>query len=1146
MGVSLFFTFGLKKISEHYLSELFRSNTTIDSYSINWLNFPTVIFFFDNLTVAGTLKQNPDSVLAARRVTLKLDCKQFLAGWDTITIDKIQADSMNLQLKVDNQGNKNFQLFQPYSPNQHSPGLIRVKQCIFLKTHLNYQFFSKNRNYHFDLDSANLSYDIYKHDIDFVINTYGKIDSLQEDETAFLHNQPVQIDLQFNYRKRDKNLTFKKGNVWISSILFEVFGSFLTGKERYYNLDFQVKSIQFSKLLSLLPRKVTEQLDFFEAKGDFKISGKIHGKDDLVLNPYTELSVQCKDAKLLDSKKKEILYDFSFDMRYDNGTTHNAAGSMLTINANTHFNSKLPFNLWLKITRFEQMFADISVQGIIPFKPFANLIFQNQILSASGLAKINFTGQAPLKYIAKLDSLHLLKTSGNLELNDIEIVGFLNPNIDISLPYGQLNFSDNKLVCNKLNLTINHQKFYFAGSCENFLPYFTGNTAYLATQFKLETPSLSVDSLLNIKNISFSRKKVKRAKSTVFSIPNRVLLRGSVNANQLSFKQYHLDQLSLSTTIDSGQKVSLHLFLKQQNDSILLTSNLLQSSEQISFKGSAKIIVQDISQTYSFWASKRPQKSKKVFSFQQDLNFWGNFSGDLKKKNANSLNLFVQGLDGVLNHPNPKFSLKDIHFETEITDKMLNKSSLQGITIRNIGAVIDDHLLSASVKVQNFENPTLSLDLSANLSLPAIMAHLPKLPIEAVRGKINFGLSATFPMTHLAHFDSLMYINSSGFVTIDSISFTLISNKLRFKNICSRIGFDANSTQIEQIYGKIGTCSFRGKANTKELLPYIFLKNKELVASLSFYGDTLNLQELLAQDNQKPEKGLAFGFPDLLNLSGDFSFQSIYYEKFRLNNPAAKVIVNQQLLTIDTIHAGICNGQINGKLSVNTASKKVGFVKGNAIIEKVDLQKLFYSLNNFSQEFITDKNLSGKLTAHITYEDSVPYDFKTDFMDQKAIISVNIQEGKLDSFSLLNKLSPFVSKDILKHTRFTMQADSMLINQRIVYIPKLNIYSNLINLALSGYQTYDLDMNYFVWFERVKRRREMKEKLQITPHFLKTILTFKITGSYPNIRFKYDMSLAWKRIWNRESIYKHGKRLKLRNTDSNKLDFSNYGDFDSD
>ena len=177
----------------------------------------------------------------------------------------------------------------------------------------------------------------------------------------------------------------------------------------------------------------------------------------------------------------------------------------------------------------------------------------------------------------------------------------------------------------------------------------------------------------------------------------------------------------------------------------------------------------------------------------------------------------------------------------------------------------------------------------------------------------------------------------------------------------------------------------------------------------------------------------------------------------------------------------------------------------------VDAAEFFRQLHNFDQEVLTDRHLRGTLNADLLlelyYDEAGAFDYER----LAAQAGIEVLDGELRDFPMLESFAFALKSDDLKRVRFTRLSNYFEILDRTIYIPAMFIQSSAINLTLSGNHTFDQQLEYYV---RVNAGQVIANKLSRHDRQLSPLparnglfnLYYTIEGPLENYRVATDKS----------------------------------------
>src|SRR5690606_24153806 len=133
-----------------------------------------------------------------------------------------------------------------------------------------------------------------------------------------------------------------------------------------------------------------------------------------------------------------------------------------------------------------------------------------------------------------------------------------------------------------------------------------------------------------------------------------------------------------------------------------------------------------------------------------------------------------------------------------------------------------------------------------------------------------------------------------------------------------------------------------------------------------------------------------------------------------------------------------------------------------------------------------------------------------------ADIGISIARGELNNFDPLRKLERYLGDEGLDRLRFSELKNDIHIENKTIYLPQMEVRSNVTDIRISGTHTFDQRINYrLVTPLRPKRFVEAAADGAIEHDSQgNSRLFLKITGTTDNYRILYDTEAVKKKIAN--------------------------------
>lgn len=399
-----------------------------------------------------------------------------------------------------------------------------------------------------------------------------------------------------------------------------------------------------------------------------------------------------------------------------------------------------------------------------------------------------------------------------------------------------------------------------------------------------------------------------------------------------------------------------------------------------------------------------------------------------------------------------------------------------------------------------------------------------------------------------------------GEMDLKSVSFqnSFISHEI--KNLNGVLLFNNDELALQSVTGLIGNSDFDISGLIINPLNIINTDKGPFYLSGEYKGKTLDLDNLLlkttsGETNQNTQIIRNYTIPQNVNIGLDLTVDHLKYKKFRASSAYANVSIKNQTLEAKEVKFNSIDGEVAGELVINTAGELI-HCTSTSTIKSLAIDSIFYVFDNFDQDFIEDRHLSGKITADIKSDFHLSKNLTPIYQTINAQINTSVLNGELIEFEPMYRLSRFVDENELAHLRFEELNNSITISDSKILIPDMSIRSNVSNISLSGWHTFDQRIDYHLKVPLKKAYKKDRDErfgaIENNEDNLTNIF-LKITGTTDDYKIAYDQKSALINV--KQQIVNEGKELiqsiktkgkSAATTTTVQLDTTEYFDFDDD
>jgi hypothetical protein len=516
---------------------------------------------------------------------------------------------------------------------------------------------------------------------------------------------------------------------------------------------------------------------------------------------------------------------------------------------------------------------------------------------------------------------------------------------------------------------------------------------------------------------------------------------------------------------------------------------------------------------------------KAQITFLEDFNTRGDFyiesniKGRLSEKEIPAIDLNFGLKDGYLSSGRLKNELKNVSFEVRFENETKAVDKKAFVEIIEFEAELLGEKLDASLFVQGFDNPLIDFRFQGKIPMEAAFEFLGEGLVESGDGAVEFkGIIIEGYYKDMVSMSRIPNIKANGLIAFENMNLSVKGEKVSFSK--GEIFINNNNLQINNLEVEVAQNDLRFEGSFKNLLPVLLRDSTtteavKLIFNTSMQSEKIDLDKLLAfvdkvqkVPEEEPklsldngtetfsEKGNVAASPyyEFLKLfDGDFRVKvgNFKYDKIKAQNCKGNLTVENgrvllqgveiqdfeygkitakdftgdlafqgKMMILKDVIVSTMGGSI--KLTSNVFLEEETFIDGFVECQGLDGYTLFNQMDNFGQEVLMDKNISGDLDAKVKIKAYLDKDGNVLYDKLYLLADVTINNGELIDFKMMDDFSTFVKVSDLKNIKFTNTRNQFEFKDRKLMIPAMFIQNNAVNLTIAGWQGYDLDFDYVI------------------------------------------------------------------------------------
>lgn len=508
------------------------------------------------------------------------------------------------------------------------------------------------------------------------------------------------------------------------------------------------------------------------------------------------------------------------------------------------------------------------------------------------------------------------------------------------------------------------------------------------------------------------------------------------------------------------------------------------------------------------------QYTKNIDNYESSGRFYFDclIKGELSKYKNPRMDVKFGAENGKVINKKSNLELSNISLTGLFSNGNKQSSATSYVKFENLKSKLGKSDFSGNLTIENFLNPSINLALNTNLDLAEINSFFPIDSVEKIDGNAKLLLKYSGKFTDFKNINENDIKNSQieGDIELNNLNIKLKGSNYNFRDFSGKGNFFKNNLSIDSLHFMIGVNDFSFQGSMKNILNYILLENQFLKMNGKLSSENFKLDEFIHSNESSSEQAI---LPKDIAFNLDINVQTFTYNKFIANQLSCAIYSEGAKLVAQNVSFSAMQGNVNGDAAVELTDDGSLHFQCSANLQKIDVKKLFYTFDNFGQSFILDKNLNGRVSAVVDY--SSVWDKNLNILPQSVLCDskLEITNGELIDFEPMTKLSAYIEVSELKHIKFSTLKNEIIIKDRIVTIPQMDINSTAFNIQASGTHNFDNEFTYRVKLllsdlmakNAKKAKKENDEFSYVEDDGLgKTSIYLIIKGNPDNYKISYD------------------------------------------
>ena len=474
--------------------------------------------------------------------------------------------------------------------------------------------------------------------------------------------------------------------------------------------------------------------------------------------------------------------------------------------------------------------------------------------------------------------------------------------------------------------------------------------------------------------------------------------------------------------------------------------------------------------------------------------------------------------------------VSDLNFEGKLFMKDIKQSRAMQIQFDSFRLNTPTGKVSGSGKLTNLNEPFLELKSTGKSRLEELVTVANISDEITASGGISWDIDFRGPLgkDFNTTVNELKKMNWSGSVSLVDAALQFNAGIPQLSSFNANIAMNMGKTSITQCSGKIGHLEFDGSMDVARLKQIMTEPTAAVELTGNIHIKNLDVEKLPSEWQFESETTTEKRSRPI-SIQAQTKFDKIVYRDFTANSVTGSIDMKNNRVDISGLQLKALGGSINA--TVSYFPNKLGYMLNlEGDLRDIDMKRTLAEWNDFGQESIRSENLKGRASA--TLQAQIQLDKEQQLiMEQLSVESdVEVSGGELVNFEPLLAMSRFIDIDELNRVKFDTLRNQLSIRDNKLYIPRMSISSNILNVDVFGEHGFNQEMDYHVnlLLNDIIRRKAKKRRTfdghEIIDERGKTRLFLWIRGTPDDIKVGFDKREVRKKI--KDDLKKEGQTIK--------------------
>lgn len=523
------------------------------------------------------------------------------------------------------------------------------------------------------------------------------------------------------------------------------------------------------------------------------------------------------------------------------------------------------------------------------------------------------------------------------------------------------------------------------------------------------------------------------------------------------------------------------------------------------------------------------------------LNFESAVDGPVSSTEMPSITATFDVANGTLTEPVNDLKIYDIQLKGEYQNEQKGREEL--LAFDEVNLKLLNSFFSGNGSVRNFEQPNVTGQMDGHLDLATFHQFFHFQNVEKISGIVDLNLDFVIQFLDPEYRkDKFSITKAKGNLNLKKVLYKHVNNELIYQDVNGDIVINDNDAAVKDFSIKTNKSDLVLNGALNNLMQYLTgTGSLGMIATLE--SSHIDLNEFIGESNVNTEETpTKFILPGNLNLNIDLDVKDLLWDEHKFTTISGKLLMANRKATATNFRLQTSGGNVSGNLALNNLVDDGNVIEGELKFNSINVKSLFTEWKNFDQNTITDQHLSGTCSGSVDL--LLFFNPYFSIIEEKiyAVPTIEITNGELKGLETMKMITDYMRSNAalklmlnkhidkfeekLLNLKFTQLSNQLEIKDRKIFIPKMKIVTNAVELELFGWHDFDniVEYHFSFRFRDLKTVAEYTEFGKVVDDGLGIVIYLTMSGSMDDPTYAFDSDERKNDI--KENLAQEGQTIK--------------------